>query len=114
MRYHVRRDVQSLQETGGKVAPGEIIVHRTGTLLLNCPKCGKVQFVAAKLEGSDQAPDIMKPIQCGAGYCNRCGVWFKIVTGRPIIVEEVPVVKQAEIPDVLKRAGVKRPPGQPV
>ncbi len=112
MRYRVRRDVTSLSEIGGRVARGDIIVHRSGNLLLNCPACGKVQFTAARLEGSDEAPDIMQPIQCGAGYCHRCGVWFRIVTGKPEIVE-APPRKRAAIPEALRRAGVTEPPEQP-
>ena len=113
MRYKVRRDVASLAEIGGKVAPGEIIVHKTGNLLLNCPKCGKIQFAAAKLEGSDEAPNIMAPIQCGSGYCQRCGVWFRIVTGKPEILEAPPGREPLDIPKELLQAGVKRPPEQP-
>lgn len=113
MRYHVRRDVKSLAEIGGKVGPGEIIIHKTGNLLLNCPKCGKVQFATAQLEGSDEAPDIMTPIQCGSGYCHRCGVWFRIVTGQPEIIEDPPERESTNIPDELRNAGVKSPPKQP-
>lgn len=112
MRYRVRRDVTSLQEIGGKVSPGEIIIHRSGNLLLNCPKCGKIQFTANRLEGSDEAPDVVQPIQCGGGYCKRCGVWFRIITGQAEIVA-APEKSAVAIPDRLQSAGVTPPPKPP-
>lgn len=113
-RYRVRRDVASLQETGGRVVGGDIIVHRTGAILLNCPACGRMQFTTHALEGSDAAPDIIGPVQCGSGHCTRCGVWFQIVTGVPRILEAPSAARpRISISEALRRAGVVPPPKAP-
>jgi uncharacterized protein YbaR (Trm112 family) len=109
MKYHVRRDVTSLSQVGGVVKQGEIIVHRTGNLLLTCPVCKRLQFAAVRLTGSDIAPDT-DPIQCGSGGCKRCAQWFRIVTGEAVLLDGPPERKQPEIPERLQKAGVTPPP----
>lgn len=106
-RYRVRRDVASLAEVKGRPEAGSIIV--TGrVLVLHCPACGALQFTPREVTGHDEAPNVLEPIQCGAGFCRRCGVWFRIVTGEAQLVAPEGGAAVA-IPDKLARAGVARP-----
>lgn len=92
--------------------PGAIIVTRGGVSILGCPACGKMQFAAAVPSGPAAAPHITRPIQCGSGFCKRCGEWFRIINGVP---ERVPPAERPvpAIPPALAAAGVRRAPRDP-
>jgi len=109
--YRARRDVASMADVGGRVPAGDIIV-RGAVILLGCPCCTALQFAARAVTGFDEAPNVLEPVQCGAGACRRCGVWFRIVTGRPELVERPPG-RALAIPAALRVAGVREPPEQP-
>jgi hypothetical protein len=94
-------------------APGEIIKHRSGAVVLCCPVCNAMQFAHAPITGTDDAPTIAKPIQCGAGNCKRCGIWFSIDAGKTVVVAGPTDKLPREMPTKLVDAGVKPPPKLP-
>jgi uncharacterized protein YbaR (Trm112 family) len=112
-RYHVLVGVSSLAAAGGLLPPGGIIVARNSVSILGCPACGKMQFVAGVPTGPAEAPHLQRPVQCGSGYCKRCGVWFRILNGAPEILPNQ-VRAAAVVPARLAQAGVRRPPQDPV
>jgi uncharacterized protein YbaR (Trm112 family) len=87
-RYRLRADVTSLSEAygTGAMAVGDI-VQRGAVAILRCPACAALQFTAQTATGHLDAPNLLKPIHCGAGTCRRCGRWFIIHTGLPRFVE---------------------------
>lgn len=100
------RVVQGIDELGRtQLGRGDIIVHKSGMLILRCPACNAMQFGQASVLNSPDAPTLSKPLQCGSGHCKRCGVWFSIRNGKASEAES-PVNAQTEIPDRLKKAGV--------
>ena len=106
--YSILKDVTSLQQ---RRAPGrgDIIAHASGAVILRCPKCAAVQFTRADILNSPDAPTLDRPVQCGAGHCKKCGVWFSINKGRAIPSEPV-AKKPPRLPETLVRAGVRPPP----
>ncbi len=75
---------------------GEIMVHESGNLILNCPACNAMQFTIAKLHNPGAAPSLSKPVLCGAGTCKRCAVLFTIENGvTRILPEQEPEQEQA-------------------
>lgn len=91
---------------------GEIIKHKSGAIILNCPKCNAMQFTHSPVSGTNEIPTLSKPIQCGAGNCDRCGVWFQITAGKTLVSKE-PVKHERPIPSKLVDAGVKKAPKLP-
>jgi len=88
-------DKDSLQQkTPG---PGEIIRHRSGAIVLRCPKCRALQFTHSPIEGTDEMPTLTKSVQCGGGKCLRCGVWFRVNAGRTVITA-APAVSKTPVP----------------
>ena len=96
-----------------RLLPGEIIKHKNGALILNCPKCNSVQFTRARMSGTDETPTIEEPIQCGGGYCDKCGIWFQVKNGRTLPVEVEQNSDGVEIPKKLRDAGVHPSPKLP-
>ena len=96
-----------------RLLPGEIIKHKNGALIFNCPKCNAVQFTRARMSGNDDAPTIDEPIQCGSGYCDKCGIWFQVVNGTTRLVDTKTNDDGVEIPDKLKDLGVHPSPKLP-
>jgi hypothetical protein len=99
-------------EQGVTTKPGEILLHRSKAIILNCPVCNAMQFTAAKNIGSREKPTLSKPVHCGAGHCRRCGVWFSVTNGKTVLHEEG---DPREAPAMLlstklRRAGVVKPP----
>ena len=92
-----------------RLLPGEIMKHGSGTILLNCPACNSVQFAKATVIGSDILPSLDKAIQCGSGFCRRCGVWFRIIDGKTV-EQDAPVRVDTVIPEKLAAAGVTKAP----
>jgi hypothetical protein len=97
-------------EGGQAVKRGEIMKHRSGAVIIRCPRCNALQFTAADVQGPPDAPTLSKPIQCGAGTCKRCGVWFRIAAGKAIPADPATAQPSKPIPEKLARAGVKAPP----
>jgi len=62
---------------------GEIIKHRGGALILRCPECNAMQFIATEIQGENEAPTITTPIKCA---CVRCDCEFRIRSGKAIPV----------------------------
>ncbi len=91
---------------------GEIVRHRSGAVVLRCPACNSIQFAHSPITGPDDAPTLLKPIQCGAGNCKRCGVWFSVDAGKTVITE-APETPVRPIPAKLRRGGVKEAPKLP-
>ena len=113
-RYHLIEGGR-LSDIGGFLAPGQIMQHRNGTVVfLTCPACGKMQWTPGKVSGHPDAPTIDRPIQCGAGFCTRCAVWFRIANGKAIAVAPPARDETERIPPSLLRAGVRRPPSSDV
>lgn len=106
--YRMRRDITSLAACGGRLPPGDILLSGR-VLILHCPACLSLQFAARTVSGHDAAPNILQPVQCGAGFCRKCGVWFRLVTGRPEIVP-APTAASVAIPDALQAIGVQAAP----
>lgn len=96
-----------------RLNPGEIIKHKNGAIILNCPACNSVQFARSRMSGSDDAPTIDEPIQCGSGYCDKCGIWFQVKNGQTLPVEVEQNSDGVEIPKKLRDAGVHPPPKLP-
>ena len=99
-------------ETQPKLAPGQILRHRSGAVVLNCPACNAMQFAHSPLVGPDDAPTLTKPVHCGAGLCRGCAVWFAVRNGHTEPAP-APVPERPEIPERLARAGVRRPQAEP-
>ncbi len=108
-KYHLRGDAKKLADVGGMLPPGDIIDTGRGVLLLACPACAKIQFAAGEVTGLPTHPTISRPIHCGNGYCQRCGIWFRVMSGKPEVIDE-PQREKPTIKDMLKKAGVKSPP----
>lgn len=106
--YRVRRDITSLAACGGRLPPGDILLSGR-VLILHCPACQSLQFAARTVSGHDAAPNVLQPVQCGAGFCRKCGVWFRILTGRPEIVP-APMSVAVPVSDALRASGVRPPP----
>lgn len=68
-----------------RLAPGQLLRHRSGNVVLNCPACNATQFVVAQLAGPSDAPTLSCDVTCGAGYCKRCALRFTIVGGRTVV-----------------------------
>lgn len=109
-QFSILEGFDNLADCGGRLPPGKILVHHSGNFILNCPACGAMQFTTGKLSGPPSHPTIDRAVHCGSGICKRCGVWFRVVGGvaRPDLSPQK--AKEAEIPDKLKKAGVRRPP----
>lgn len=90
---------------------GEILVHKSGNTLINCPKCNAMQFTAVKVEGDSSAPTLRGTIVCGAGHCTRCAFVFTVRAGRTEAVTGPPPPKK--MIDWSKIPGTKRLPRLP-
>jgi uncharacterized protein YbaR (Trm112 family) len=90
-----------------RLKPGEIMKHKSGTVLLNCPACNSLQFAKASVISSDILPSLDRAIQCGSGFCKRCGVWFRIIDGKTI-EQEKQNPKTIPLPKILVDAGVTK------
>jgi hypothetical protein len=97
----------------GVPGKGVILKHRTGAVVLRCPKCNALQFAHSPVGGHVRAPTLSKPIQCGAGHCNRCAIWFTVDAGKTVIVEGPPAKRSTPVPTRLRKAGVRPPPKLP-
>jgi uncharacterized protein YbaR (Trm112 family) len=87
-QYRLRQDVSSMSEAyaNGNLLFGDII--QSGRVaILRCPACAAIQFTPQAVTGLPEAPNLLKPIHCGAGTCRRCGKWFVIHTGAPRLVD---------------------------
>ena len=104
------RVVPGVEELGRMphIGQGDILKHKSGAVVLRCPACNAMQFARAKVMNSDETPTLDQPIQCGAGHCKKCGVWFTVKNGRAQKAEK-PKPKKTELPDKLKKAGVGPP-----
>ena len=91
-----------------RLSQGEMLIHKNGSILLNCPACNALQFARVEVIGDKKKPTIRGVVHCGAGHCKRCGVWFSVSGGRTT-QETEPVKKSVVISTKLKVAGVKRP-----
>jgi len=93
---------------------GEIVRHPNGlVLLIVCPACRALQFVRAGVAGPADAPTVDRPVQCGAGVCRACGVWFGVASGVTVQAQP-PAAATVRVSDSLARAGVHPPPALPV
>ena len=112
-RYTADPAATSMDLVSGRVARGTIV--RSGAVLvLACPACAKMQFTAHAMTGPPDAPTVSEPIHCGAGYCKRCGVWFRIDAGVPEVMGAPPEpTPERPIPQRLRDAGVAIPPRHP-
>lgn len=106
--YRVLDGISSLAERRSP-GRGDIIRHASGAVVLRCPKCAALQFTRADVLNNPDAPTLDRPIQCGSGYCKRCGIWFAIRNGVASEVEE-PKRSERKIPERLARAGVHPAP----
>ena len=90
-------------------ALGDIMAHRSGAVILRCPKCHAMQFTRAEVYNAESSPTLDRPIHCGSGHCKKCGIWFTITNGRAAECEP-PEGPSRPIPKKLAKAGVKPPP----
>ncbi len=109
--YRVLKEVSTLAQRR-LPGRGDILRHKSGAIVLRCPKCVAIQFTRAEVLDSDDSPTLDRPVQCGAGHCKKCGIWFTIHSGRAAEVPK-PEKKPQEIPKVLARAGVHPSPKLP-
>jgi len=91
---------------------GDIIAHRSGALVLRCPACNALQFTRGTVFNAKESPTIDRPIHCGSGHCQKCGVWFSIKNGRALPAK-APEKTKLKIPEKLARAGVHEAPPRP-
>jgi len=91
-----------------RLAPGEVMHHRSGAVLLNCPACNAMQ-IGKGVEGAADAPTLTAPVHCGKGFCHRCGIWFT-VTGGATREAVKPTAKPVIIAPELRKAGVRPAP----
>jgi len=103
--------VDGIDTLGRRPSPGlgDIIAHRSGALVLRCPKCHAMQFTRAVVYNSKENPTLDRPIHCGSGHCKKCGIWFSITGGTSEQVDE-PVKATRPIPRKLAKAGVHPSP----
>ena len=87
------------------IRQGDILIHKSGAVILRCPACNAMQFGRAKVLNSPETPTLDQPLQCGSGHCKKCGVWFSIRNGKAEPSEK-PEHKKTELPDKLVKAGV--------
>jgi len=69
-----------LSDYNGLLGLGKIIVNGPA-LILKCPGCHRLQFVARKVTGSDEYPSVEDPIQCAGKKC-KCETTFRIISGK--------------------------------
>lgn len=71
-----------------RLAPGEIMRHKSGVLVLPCPACGVLQFAAHTVEGDP--PSISGAVRCAAAKCpaRRCACRWTIIAGQTVSVSE--------------------------
>ena len=96
-------------EKKARIKPGDIMKHRSGNVLLNCPACNSLQFTKVQTIGTAELPSLTGPVLCGAGFCKRCAITFTVIDGKTVAVEAQERPK-ATIPERLLKAGVTRPP----
>lgn len=103
--------VDGIDNLASKPRPalGDIIAHRSGAVVLRCPKCHAMQFTRAEIYNSKEHPTLDRPIHCGSGHCKKCGIWFTIKNGTSCQVDP-PEKKTRKISDKLAKAGVHAPP----
>jgi hypothetical protein len=106
--YFVLEKVDSL-ETKPRIGRGEIIAHKSGAIILRCPKCAALQFTRAVILNAPATPSLDRPVQCGSGHCKKCGVWFTIKNGEALPAE-APEPKPRVLPEKLRKAGVRYVP----
>ena len=93
-----------------RLKSGELMRHQSGVTVLCCPQCGKLQWTSVSITGPDNAPTLVEPVTCGAGFCTRCAVRFTIEQGEARILEKhtkSTVHKRIELPLNLVCAGIK-------
>lgn len=101
---------QKTLEENSVIKLGLIVKHKSGAILLRCPKCNAMQFTYSPVIGDDKTPTLTKRIQCGSGYCKRCAIWFGIDAGRTVLFEGTEEKIGTAIPQKLVAAGVKTAP----
>lgn len=108
------RVIPGVDSLGQRPRPGrgDIIAHKSGAVVLRCPKCAALQFTRATVLNDPATPTLDRAIQCGSGYCKKCGIWFSIRNGQASEVEPPPP-KKTTLPDKLKKAGVHEAPKPP-
>jgi len=94
-------------ETKPSLRKGEVMKHKSGNTMLNCPACGALQFTAKQVEGDDDSPTLRGVVVCGNGGCVKCKASFTSTAGRTVESEQPPKSKGI---DWSKVKGVKPPP----
>lgn len=92
------------------IAQGEIVKHKSGAILIKCPKCSALQFTHSEITGSNDYPSLQKRIQCGSGFCKRCAIWFGVNSGKTVLFDGPEERIATPIPERLIKAGVKKAP----
>jgi len=110
--YKVLPEVDRLEQ---KRVPskGDIIAHRSGAIILRCPKCNAIQFTHAVIVNSPETPTLDRPVHCGSGHCQKCAIWFTIRNGLAYQVDEPKKEPKTSTPTDLLKAGVKKAPPKP-
>ena len=90
---------------------GDVMKHKSGAVILKCPKCRALQFAYSPVTGTDDKPTLTRSIQCGGGHCKRCGIWFRVDAGETVL-SDAAKSEPRPIPERLKR-GMKTPPKLP-
>lgn len=100
----------STLEERPRLKMGEIMRHRSGAVLFRCPKCNALQFSHVGISGNDGFPTLSKGVQCGAGMCKKCAIWFTVKSGTTVLSNQPEEKEPRPMPDKLTDAGVHRQP----
>lgn len=92
------------------IPTGQIVKHKSGAILLRCPKCNAMQFTHSPIVGADETPTLTKRVQCGSGFCKRCAIWFSVDAGKTVIHDGPQEISETPLPKKLVDAGVKTAP----
>lgn len=66
------------------IKDGCIMVHKSGVLLLRCPKCNSLQFNVNFIDNSTEFLTLKNKIICGSGICKKCMFEFFISNGKTV------------------------------
>lgn len=94
-------------EKRSRLDRGEILIHKSGNLLLNCPACNALQFSTVGVENDTQYPSLLGVVQCGNGGCLRCKALFTVRAGKTVKVDNLPTKKKVDWSHI---KGIKNPP----
>jgi hypothetical protein len=95
-----------------RLALGDLLVLRSGAVMLRCPACGTLQFIVATCTGDPEQPSLDSATTCAARDCRtkRCACRWTVVNGvTRLEVAAPPPPPAPRISPALVAAGVRPP-----